>query len=61
MVENGRAKILWDFQIRTDKLVMANRPDIVVVDKQRKEVIDNSVPSDSNIRGENKRREVSKG
>lgn len=35
MVENIRAEVLWDFQIQTDKMVMANQPDIVVVIKQQ--------------------------
>ena len=35
-MEIDRAKILWDFQIQTDKQLMANQPDIVVVDKQQK-------------------------
>uniref|UniRef100_A0A668ULD2 Peptidase M60 domain-containing protein n=1 Tax=Oreochromis aureus TaxID=47969 RepID=A0A668ULD2_OREAU len=35
-MENDRAKILWDFQMQTDKMVVANQPDIVVVDKQKK-------------------------
>ncbi len=52
VVENDRAKILWDFKIQTDKLVMANQPDIVLIDKQQKKalVIDVAIPSDSNIR-----------
>ncbi|XP_051931065.1 uncharacterized protein LOC127607055 [Hippocampus zosterae] len=52
VVENDRAKILWDFQIQTDKMVMANQPDIVIIDKgQRKAVVvDIAVPSDGNIR-----------
>ncbi len=52
VVENDRAKILWDFQIQTDKMVVANQPDIVVVDKQWKKavVIDVAMLSDSNIR-----------
>ena len=33
MVENDQAKILWDFQIQTDKLVIANQLNIVVTDK----------------------------
>ncbi|MDG2555549.1 hypothetical protein P7M41_26505, partial [Vibrio parahaemolyticus] len=46
VVENGRAKILWDFQIQTDKLVMANQLDIMLVDKQQKKavVIDVAIP-----------------
>uniref|UniRef100_A0A3B5PPD0 Reverse transcriptase domain-containing protein n=1 Tax=Xiphophorus maculatus TaxID=8083 RepID=A0A3B5PPD0_XIPMA len=52
VAENARAKILWDFQIQTDKMVMANQPDIVVVDKQQRKavVIDVAIPSDCNIR-----------
>ncbi|TWW74438.1 hypothetical protein D4764_14G0004410 [Takifugu flavidus] len=44
VLENKQAKILWDFQIQTDK--------IVVVDKHRKTVvvIDVAIASDSNIR-----------
>lgn len=43
---------LWDFQIQTDKMVMANQPNIVVVDKQQKTavVVDVAIPSDSNIK-----------
>lgn len=40
MVENNRAEVLWDFQIQTDKMVMANQPDIVVVIKQQKKAVD---------------------
>lgn len=51
-MENDRAKILWDFQIQADKQVMANQPDIVVMDKVDKSavVIDVAVHKDSNIR-----------
>ncbi|XP_067940219.1 uncharacterized protein [Watersipora subatra] len=34
--ENDPAKILWDFYIRTEKHVLANQSDIVVVDKENK-------------------------
>lgn len=46
--ENDLAKMLT----HTDKLVMANQPDTVVVDNRRKEaiMIDIAVPSDSNTR-----------
>lgn len=55
VVENDQPKIPWDFQIQTNKLVMANQPDIVMADKQagsRKTavVIDVGIPKDSNIR-----------
>ena len=51
VIENDQAKVLWDFYIRTDKQVIANKPDIVVVDKNTKytTMIDIAVPSDLNI------------
>jgi len=53
MVKNDRTKVLWYFQIQTEHLVMANQPDIVVVDKLQKKkvvVIDVNISSDNNIR-----------
>ena len=43
--------ILWDFSIRTDRIIQANRPDIVIKHKHNKtcQLIDMSVSSDSNI------------
>ncbi|TWW75805.1 hypothetical protein D4764_13G0004670 [Takifugu flavidus] len=38
-VQVGDTKILWDFQIQTDKMVVANQPDIVVIDKHQKTVV----------------------
>lgn len=52
VVENNQAKLPWDFQIQTDKVLMANQPDIVVADKQRRKVviIDVAIHGDSKIR-----------
>lgn len=52
MVENEQAKILWDFQIRTYKMVVTDQPDIVVVVIQQKKAVvkDVEILSDSNIR-----------
>ncbi|XP_037549573.1 usherin [Nematolebias whitei] len=57
VVEKGRTKILWDFQIQTDKQVMANQLDIVVVDKREKKgvVIDVAISSNCNIRKSRRR------
>ena len=43
--------ILWDFPIRTDRAIQANRADIIIKLKKNKkcQLIDMSVPSDSNI------------
>lgn len=34
VVENDQAKILSDFQIQTDKIIVAKQLDIVITDKQ---------------------------
>ena len=57
ITETERVKILWDFEIRTDHHIPARRPDIIIVDKEKKEttIIDVAVPDDMNI--EQKERE----
>ena len=52
VIENNQAKIPWDFQIETDKMVVVNQPHIIVVDKQEKKVVvvNVAIQSDSNIR-----------
>ena len=49
--ENERCKLLWDFTIQTDKVLEHRRPDIVIIDKEKKEciLIDLAVPGDQNI------------
>ena len=51
VIENDVIKVLWDFDIETDKHVTSNRPDIVIVDKKEKslKLIDVSIPNDINI------------
>ena len=51
VIENDVIKVLWDFDIQTDKHVTSNRPDIVIVDKKEKslKLIDVSVPNDMDI------------
>ena len=48
----GRKWSLWDFQIRIEKVPIANQPDLVVVNKVKKKagVIVVAIPSDSNVR-----------
>ena len=50
-VENDKAKVLSDFQIQTDKQVMVNHLDFVVVEKLQKKAVvtDVAILSDSNI------------
>ena len=51
VVENDVIKVLWEFDIQTDKNVTSNRPDIIIVDKKEKslKLIDVSIPNDMNI------------
>lgn len=51
VLRNGEAKILWDSAINTDRAVEANRPDIVLIDKQARKavIIDIAVPSDQKL------------
>jgi len=51
VVENSAVKVLWDFDIYTDRYLTARRPDIVVIDKCQKlvQIIDVAVPLDSNV------------
>ena len=47
---NENVTILWDFPIQTDKTIKANRPDIIIKDKNEKTclMLDVSIPSDKN-------------
>ena len=51
VTEGDKCTILWDFPIHTDRTIQANRPDIVVKDKQNNTclLIDMSIPSDRNV------------
>ena len=51
VVENERVKILWDFNIQTDREMKHRRPDIVVVNKEKNEctIIDVANPGDHNL------------
>ena len=49
--ENEEYKVLWDFNIQTDKVTEHKRPDIVCINKQKREchIIDFAIPGDQNI------------
>ena len=44
-------KILWNFSVQTDHRINNNKPDIIMVDKIKKEaiIIDVAIPNDMNI------------
>lgn len=51
VLENEKAKILWEVPVRTDKKINANRPDVIFINKEEKMVylIDVTIPQDYNI------------
>ena len=49
MLQNAEVKILWDFNIQTDKHLAHNIPDITVVEKKQMWLIDVAIPGDSRI------------
>ena len=60
MTENENAKLLWDYGIRTERVIPAHRPDLTLVDKINSQLslIDVAVPWDS--RAEQKEHEKKK-
>ena len=48
VLENERYKILWDFLIQCDRTIQACKPDLVLVDKRKKEaiIVDVAVPKE---------------
>ena len=51
VVDSSDVKLLWNFNIYTDLILAARRPDINVIDKLRNavQIVDVAVPSDCNV------------
>ena len=51
-MESENFKILWDFTIQCDRKIEARRPDIVFIDKKKREVvmIDVAIPGDDRVK-----------
>ena len=58
VVRNDHAKILWDFPIQTDKHLIHNRPDILLINckEQTGLIIDIAVPKDIEHPGQGARK-----
>ena len=56
VTENDKAKVLWDFNIQTDHVIQACRPDIVAKDKELDHtwIIDIPVPGDARVEDKEK-------
>ena len=48
VLENETHNILWDFEVQTDPLILARRPDLVLIDKRKRtcHIVDFVVPDD---------------
>ena len=51
VMENEKATILWDHQVKTDRHIPCNKPDIIIQEKDSEKclIIDVAIPSDYNI------------
>ena len=56
VLENDPHKLLWDFDIHTDHLISARRPDLIIINKKQKKtkniykIVDFAVPADHRIK-----------
>ena len=51
VLENDTHKLLWDFDIQTDHLISARRPDLIIINNKKKKkrickIVDFAVPAD---------------
>ena len=49
VIENEEVKILWDFQLQTDRKIAHNIPDITVIERDQIWLIDVAIPGDARI------------
>ena len=51
VLENDSHKLLWDFNIQTDHLIPARRPDLKIINKKKRicRIVDFAVPADYRI------------
>ena len=56
--ENDGYRILWDFNVQTNKVIEHRRPVIVCIDKQKREchIIDFAISGDQNIASKNRKK-----
>ena len=51
VLENDSHKLLWDFNIQTDHLILARRQDLIIINKRKKicKIVDFAIPADHRI------------
>ena len=52
VLENDRHKLLWDFDVHTDHLISARRPDVIIINNKKRicKIVDFAVPADRRIK-----------
>ena len=53
VLENDTHKLLWDFDVQTDHLISARRPDLIIINKKKKsiwKIVDFPIPVDYRIK-----------
>ena len=52
VLENKTHILLWDFDINTDHLISARRPDLIIINKKKRtcKIVDFAVPADYRIK-----------
>ena len=52
VLENDTHKFLWDFDIQTDHLILARRPDLIVIKEKKRtsKIVDFAVLADHRIK-----------
>ena len=52
VLENNIHKLQWDFDIHTDHLISARRPDLIIINKKERtcKIVDFAVPADHRIK-----------
>ena len=52
VLDNDTHKLQWDFNIQTDQLILARRPDLIVIKKKKGtcKIVDLAVPADHKIK-----------
>ena len=51
ILENNSHKLLWDFNIQTDHLIPARRPDLIIINKKKRicKIVDFAIPANHRI------------
>ena len=52
VLENYSHKLLWDFNIQTDHLIPARRPDLIIINKKKRtcKIVNFAIPADHRIK-----------